>query len=91
MKQNLVVFVNPELLKTERYRTFLRKYLLSEPAIEQYSKIEDVAAGYSLVTLPPMAFKDAHQNDPGLCAYDYDAVYAGYFKTTVQALMEFIS
>ena len=91
MKQNLVLFINPELLKNKRSLTHLRKYLLSEPELEQYSIIKDVAAGYSLVAPPPMAFKVAHQNDPGLCAYDYDTVYAGYFKTTVQTLLEFVN
>lgn len=91
MKQNLVVFINPELLKNERTVTHLRKYLLSEPSLEQYSKIEDIADGYSLVAPPPMAFNDVRHNDPNLCVYDFDAIYAGYFKTTVQALIEFVT
>ena len=91
MKQNLVVFINPELLKHEESFTTLLSYLLSEPPIEQYSKIEDVADGYVLVSPPPLAFKEAHQNDSGLCAYDYDAVYAGLFKTTVKNLISFMN
>ncbi len=91
MKQNLVVFVNPELLKHEETLDVLRNYLLSKPSIEQYSKIEDVADGYVLISPPPMAFKEAHQNNSSLCAYDYDAVYAGLFKLTLQSLVDFIS
>lgn len=90
MKQNLVVFVNPELLKHEESFCVLRDYLLSEPSIEEYSKIENVVDGCVLVAPPYMAFKNVRHNDSGLCAYDYDAIYAGFFKTTVQSLIEFM-
>lgn len=90
MERNLVVFINPDLLKHEEKSTALRSYLLNEPSIERYSKIEDVADGYVLASPPPLAFKKAHQNDSGLCAYDYDAVYAGFLKMTVQTLIKFL-
>lgn len=90
MERNLVVFINSDLLKHEEKSTALRSYLLNDPPIERYSKIEDVADGYVLVSPPPSAFKEAHQNDSGLCAHDYDTVYAGFFKTTVQTLIKFL-
>lgn len=78
-----IIFINPELLRSECGFEMLKDYLASNTP-ESFSRISDIVDGELVIESPDLKL--------GGCISTADSIWinSGYWKVTVESLREFI-